>query len=67
MLTLSAQVKEQNLPIDPPLELKQRILKMVIDEIILDMTQGWLQMHGAVRGTFPIGNTPAPAASTATR
>ncbi len=57
VLAMSEQMHAQNIPLDPPFELKQRIIRLVVDEIILNMTDGWLKLNGAIRGTFPIVNT----------
>jgi site-specific DNA recombinase len=54
VLALSEQAKAQNIPIDPPFELKQRIIKMIVDQIVLDVQEGTLTLEGAVRGFFPI-------------
>ena len=57
VLKLSQELREQNIPVDPPFELKQRILKLVVDEIQLSVGEGWLKLNGAIRGQFPIVNT----------
>jgi hypothetical protein len=62
VLRLSRELQEQNIPIDPPFDIKQRILKLVVDEIQLNVSEGWLQLNGAIHGQFPIVSTPVPAA-----
>ena len=58
ILSLSKQAREMNVPINPPFELKQRIVKIVVDQVLLNVREGWLKLDGAVRGVIPIGNTP---------
>jgi site-specific DNA recombinase len=59
VLAMSEQLHAQNIPVDPPFELKQRIIKLVVDEILLNVTEGWLKLDGAVRGVLPIADTLA--------
>lgn len=54
VIEMSVQMKAHNIPIDPPFEIKQRIIKLVVDEITLDARKGWLKLDGAVRGAFTI-------------
>lgn len=54
VLAMSEQIQAQNIPVDPPFELKQRIIRLVVDEIVLNMTEGRLTLNGAIRGNFPI-------------
>lgn len=58
VLAMSRQMQAQGIPIDPPFELKRRIIKLIVDEIELDAGQGWLKLDGAIRGEFTIENTP---------
>lgn len=60
ILEMSRQMQSQNIPIDPPFEIKQRIIKLVVDEIVLNVTEGWLKLDGTIRGAFTIENTPCP-------
>ncbi len=57
VLAMSRQIQAQGIPVDPPFELKQRIIKLVVDNIVLDVGKGWLQLDGAIRGVFMIGTT----------
>lgn len=59
ILQQSKQMKQQNVPIDPPFELKQRIIKLVVDEIILSMDEKRLELKGALHGVLPIENNLA--------
>ncbi len=58
ILAMSMQMKEEELPIDPPFELKQRIIKLVVNEITLSVEEGWLKLDGAIRGTYAIESNP---------
>ena len=64
---MSEQLQAQTMPDDPPFELKQRIIRMIVDEIVLDVSEGWLQVSGAARGQYQIVNTPALAVTSATQ
>ncbi|MEO8396351.1 MAG: recombinase family protein [Chloroflexota bacterium] len=57
VLAMSEQMHSQNIPLDPPFELKQRIIRLMVDEITVNMTEGWLKLNGALRGMYPIVNT----------
>lgn len=59
ILAMSEQMRAQNIPVDAPFALKQRIIKLVVDAIVLDVSNGWLTLTGAIRGMFPIVNIPA--------
>lgn len=66
----SERLRREHIPVDPPFGLKQRIIKLVVDEITLDVPKGWLKLDGAIRGEFAIENTladtgssPSPAGS----
>lgn len=43
--------------LDPPFEVKQRILKMTVKQIILNTREKWFRLEGIVRGTYAIENT----------
>lgn len=59
VLSISEQIKSQNIPVDPPFELKQRIIKLVVDKIVLNVSEGWLQLDGAIHRVILIENTLA--------
>jgi site-specific DNA recombinase len=67
ILEMSAQMQQRNIPIDPPFEVKRQIIKLVVDEIILNVNEGWLELHGAVRGEFTIASTHSRVGIMATR
>lgn len=58
IIAFSKLAKAMNIPLDPPFELKQRIIKLVVDHIFLNVREGWLKVEGGIRGIFPIENTP---------
>lgn len=59
VLSLAEQIQATGIPIDPPFEVKQRIIKMIVDEIVLNVEEGWFTLDGRVRGMYPIASTPA--------
>lgn len=61
VLTLSRHIQTLQLPVDPPFELKQRIIKLLVDKIILDVNKGTFTFDGAIAGLYMIGKTPARA------
>lgn len=63
VLAMSEQMHAQNIPIDPPFEIKQRIVRLVVDEIVLNVKEGWLKLDGAIRGAFTIENTSVAGCS----
>lgn len=69
ILAMSKRIQEEHLPIDPPFEVKQRIIKLVVDEITLNVRDGWLELRGALRGTygFAIESNPDHVAIMGTR
>lgn len=57
VLALSERINDMGIPVDPPFELKQRIIKLLIDNIIIDAREGWFRLEGAVYGAFSIVST----------
>jgi site-specific DNA recombinase len=57
VLEFSARLRAMNAHVNPPFELKQRILKMTVDKIILNKRERWFRLEGVVRGTFDIANS----------
>ncbi|MBK8028812.1 MAG: recombinase family protein [Chloroflexi bacterium] len=57
ILNMSSALQQANIKLDPPFELKQRILRLVIDKIVLDVKNGRLELDGAINGVFTIVNT----------
>lgn len=59
ILALAEHVKALEMPVNPPRNLKKRIVKMLIDRVVLDVKKGEFCLEGAIRGVFPIVSTPA--------
>jgi site-specific DNA recombinase len=59
ILSLAERFQAENFNIDPPFEIKQRIIKLLVDRIVLNVREGWFRLEGAVGGTFPIVNIRA--------
>jgi hypothetical protein len=62
ILTMSRQIQMHNIPVDPPFELKQQIIKLIVDEIILDVSDDLVTVKGAIHRVMSIENTHALAA-----
>lgn len=62
VLHQSAALQEQGLVPDPPFEKKQAVLKLVVDQIRLNVDEGWFEIEGVIRGrhdlTSAIGSIP---------
>jgi hypothetical protein len=59
ILTMSERIRESGLVVDAPFEIKKRIIKTIVDRIILDTREGWFRIEGAIPGTYGLnGNTP---------
>lgn len=58
VLAMSEAINAQNIPIEPPFELKQRIIKMLVDKVTVDVGEGWFTLEGAIRSVLPIENIP---------
>lgn len=59
ILAMSERIRESGLAVDAPFEIKKRIIKTVVDRIILDTREGWFRIEGAIPGTYGLsGNTP---------
>jgi site-specific DNA recombinase len=54
VLAMSERIKQENLPVDPPFELKQKIIKLVIDKVIVDVPNDWIRVEGAIQGKYSI-------------
>lgn len=54
ILALSEHFRETGIAIDPPFEVKRRIVKLLIDQIILDANEGWFRIEGRIPGTWPL-------------
>ena len=52
MMTHSAL--ESGLAMSAPFEVRQRIIKLVVDKIVLNVNDGWFQIEGIVRGKYQL-------------
>ncbi|MEZ4711608.1 MAG: recombinase family protein [Caldilineaceae bacterium] len=54
ILALSKHFQKTGIAIDPPFEVKRRIVKLLVDQIILDANGGWFRIEGRIPGTWPV-------------
>ncbi len=59
VLEQSRRIKEQGITPDAPFEIKQTILKLVVDEISLNVDEGWYDMTGVIPGRFYVDDSSA--------
>jgi site-specific DNA recombinase len=59
ILDFAERVRSLNAHADPPFEIKQRIIKMTVNRIVLDTHAKTFRLEGAMRGLYPIVNIPA--------
>ncbi len=52
ILALSEHFRETGIAINPPFEVKRRIVKLMIDQIILDANAGWFRIEGRIPGSW---------------
>lgn len=57
VIDFAERLQSMNAHSEPSFELKQRILKMAVDQIIVNSREGWFRLEGIVRGTYAIENT----------
>ncbi len=57
VLTQTAILREHGLTVDPPFEIKQSILKLVVDQIKLNVNEGWFEIEGVLRGRFEVNES----------
>lgn len=50
VLAMADHALESGLVMDAPFEIKQRIIKLVVDKIMLNVNEGWFRIEGVVRG-----------------
>lgn len=48
------EMRAQLLTLDVPYDIKRRIVRMVVDEVVLNVNEGWFQIKGILRGRFSI-------------
>lgn len=64
ILKQSQLLREQNLAPDPPFETKQTILKLVVDQIKLNVNEGWFDIEGIIPGRYYVDTAQATIVST---
>jgi hypothetical protein len=45
---------------DAPFEVKQRIIKTVVENIILNVNEGWFELQGVIHGRYPLFDETNP-------
>jgi site-specific DNA recombinase len=58
LLSIAEQVRAANVILEPPFELKQRIIKQLVDKIRLNAQERWFTMEGKIRGAYSIEIIP---------
>ena len=48
ILAMAAHAKESGLAANAPFEIKQRIVKLLVDKVVLNVSEGWLRIEGVV-------------------
>ena len=58
ILDFSAKLQSVDVSVEPPFEVKQRILKMTVHQIIFNQREKWFRLEGMIRGEYVIENKP---------
>jgi hypothetical protein len=58
IIELAGKLRAIGAYVDPPFEVKQRILKVLVDQIVINVREGWFRLEGTIRGIFVIDNIP---------
>ena len=62
VLAMAEYAKENGLAADAPFEIKRRIIKLLVDRVLLNVDEGWLRIEGITPGRIDlresIENTP---------
>lgn len=67
ILQFASQAQELGVVMNAPFEFKQRILKLLVDKITLNVIEGWFEMAGYISGVWTIDDlmgsdtTPPPS------
>ncbi|MBI5033042.1 MAG: recombinase family protein [Chloroflexi bacterium] len=64
ILKQSQLLREQNLAPDPSFEIKRTILKLVVDQIKLNVNEGWFDIEGIIPGRYYVDTAQATIVST---
>jgi len=54
ILSLAQQMAATGLSLDAPFEVRQQVLKLLVDQIVLDAKEGWFRIEGVIRGKYPL-------------
>lgn len=57
ILQLAGKLQALNAHLDPPFHVKQHVLKMAVNRILLNAREGWFRLDGVVRGEYAIENS----------
>jgi hypothetical protein len=54
ILLVCKNARKNGLSLDAPFELKRRIIKTIVEKIILNVNEGWFELEGIVRGQYSL-------------
>ena len=57
---MTEEARSEMLSLDLRLEIKRRIVGVIVDDMKLDVNTGWLKTKGVLRGTFSINDGGLP-------
>lgn len=52
ILTICQNAKNSGLVFDTPLEVRQRIIRTIVDKITLNVNEGWFELEGVINGQY---------------
>lgn len=52
IISIAQSITRSKLPFDAPFEVKQRLLKTVVDKITLNVKEGWFYVEGVISGEY---------------
>ncbi len=52
ILTICQNAKNSGLVFDTPLEVRQRIIRTIVDKITLNANEGWFELEGVINGQY---------------
>lgn len=56
VLAVAKRTREQGMQLDMPFAVKQRVIKTVVDQIVLNKSEGWFRIEGIIPGTFSLND-----------
>jgi site-specific DNA recombinase len=54
ILSVAQNARESGLAMDAPFEVKQRIIKLVVDKVVLNVNEDWFRIEGVIRGRYSL-------------